>query len=416
MTSGCGCRSRAQPVRSATPPAWSAPPSRLPRRCCNTTGSGSIHFSFAASIRSTTPSSSAASSFRGSKPAPSRSIACARSGELRQLGGIMRHCLPRAFVALALGLCGACWSTPALHAQDWPSKPIRIIVPFPPGGTTDQIARRVQPWLEQDLKATIVIENRSGAGGLIGTQAAALSPPDGTTFVMVFDTHAVNPSLQPNLPFDTLKDLAPIMLIGKSPMVITAHPTTPYRSFDDVVDAARKTPGSAVYGTIGVGSLAHLAISQIANKLEVTMTHVPYKGGAPLVTDAVAGHVPLAIASIALLSPHVNAGALRPLAVTSLKRAAQLPQTPTIAETSVPGFDAEAWWGVLAPAKTPRAIIERINAALGKALQKPAVRQNLSEQGVGYELSTPDAFGRFLESEVARWAKVVKDNKIVAGD
>jgi tripartite-type tricarboxylate transporter receptor subunit TctC len=328
----------------------------------------------------------------------------------------MRHALLRAFAVLALGFWAASWSTPALHAQEWPSKPIRIIVPFPPGGTTDQIARRVQPRLEQDLKATIVIENRGGAGGLIGTQAAALSPPDGTTFIMVFDTHAVNPSLQPNLPFDTLKDLAPIMLIGKSPMVITAHPKAPYNSFDDVVAAARKTPGSAVYGTIGVGSLAHLAMSQVANRLQVTMTHVPYKGGAPLVTDAVAGHVPVAIASVALLSPHVNSGALRPLAVTSLKRAAQLPDTPTVAETSVPGFDAEAWWGFLAPAKTPRTIIERMNAALGTALQDPAVRQNLSEQGVGYELSTPEAFGRFLEAEVARWAKVVKDNKIVAAD
>src|SRR5262249_5111773 len=172
---------------------------------------------------------------------------------------------------------GACWLAPAVWAQDWPTKPIRIIVPFPPGGTTDQIARRVQPRLEQDLKATIVIENRSGASGAIGTQAAAFAPPDGTTFLMVFDPHAVNPSLQPNLPFDTLNDLAPIMLIGKSPMVVTAHPTAAYKSFGDVVEAARKAPGSAVYGTIGAGSLAHLAMSQIVNTLGVTMTHVPYK-------------------------------------------------------------------------------------------------------------------------------------------
>jgi tripartite-type tricarboxylate transporter receptor subunit TctC len=328
----------------------------------------------------------------------------------------MRQVLLRAFAVLALGLCGACWPAPALRAQDWPSKPVRIIVPFPPGGITDQIARHVQPQLEQDLKATVVIENRGGASGSIGTQAAALSPPDGATFVLVFDTHAVNPSLQPKLAFDTLKDLAPIMLIGKSPMVITAHPTAPYKTFADVVAASRKTPGVAAFGTIGVGSLAHLAVSQIANTLDVTMTHVPYKGGGPLMTDAVGGHVPLAIASIALFSPHIRAGALRPLAVTSSKRYAQVPDTPTIAEVSVPGFDAEAWWGFLAPAKTPSAIIARMHAALGKALQDSAVRQSLSEQGLEYELSTPEVFGRFLESEVSRWAKVVRDNKIVAGD
>jgi tripartite-type tricarboxylate transporter receptor subunit TctC len=328
----------------------------------------------------------------------------------------MRQVVLRAFAVFALGWYGACWPATALRAQDWPSKPIRIIVPFPPGGTTDQIARHVQPRLEQDLKATIVIENRGGASGSIGTQAAAFSPSDGTTFLMVFDTHAVNPSLQPNLPFDTLKDLAPIMLIGKSPMVITAHPTTSYKSFADVIDASRKSPGSAAYGTIGVGSLAHLAMSQIANNLEVTMTHVPYKGGGPLTTDAIGGHVPLAIASIALLSPHIRAGALRPLAMTSAKRYAQVPDTPTIAELGVPGFDAEAWWGLLAPAKTSSTIIARMNAALGKALQDPMVRKSLSEQGLEYELSTPDAFGRFLEDEISRWAKVVRDNKIVAGD
>ena len=328
----------------------------------------------------------------------------------------MRQVGLRAFAVLILAVSGACWPAPASRAQDWHAKSIRIIVPFPPGGTTDQIARRVQPYLEQDLKATIVIENRGGASGAIGTQAAAFSPPDGTTFLMVFDTHAVNPSLQPNLPFDTLKDLAPIMLIGKSPMVITSHPATSYKSFEDVISASRKTPGSVAYGTIGVGSLAHLAMTQIANKLDVTLTHVPYKGGGPLTTDAIGGHVPLAIASVALLSPQIRAGALRPLAVTSPKRYAQLPDTPAVAEISVPGFDAHAWWGFLAPAKTSSVIIGRMNAALGKALQDPAVRQSLSEQGVEYELSTPEAFGRFLESEIPRWAKVVRDNKIVAGD
>jgi tripartite-type tricarboxylate transporter receptor subunit TctC len=322
----------------------------------------------------------------------------------------------RAIAALVIGWLGVvCPATP-VDAQIWTTKPIRIIVPFPPGGMTDQIVRRVHPLLEANLKTTIVIENRGGASGSIGTQAAVASEPDGTTFLLVFDTHGANPSLLPNLPYDTRNDLAPIMLIGKSPMVIAAHPATAYKRFEDVVGAARVKSGSIAYGTIGAGSLAHLAMSQIANELKVTMTHVPYKGGAPLTTDAIGGHVPLAIASVALLSPHIRAGALRPIAVTSVTRYPQLPDTPTIAEVGIPGFDAEAWWGLLAPAKTPRDIIDRMNAAMAKALREPAVEQSLKDQGLQYELSTPKAFGAFLDVEIARWAKVIKDNKIVAGE
>ncbi len=319
-----------------------------------------------------------------------------------------------ALSALLLAMHGASWDTGPAQAQTWPSNPIRIIVPFPPGGTTDQIARRIQPLLQADLRTPIIIENRAGASGSIGTQAAVTSPPDGTTFLLVFDTHAVNPSVLPNLPFDTLKDLAPIMLIGTSPMVITSHPATGYRSFADVVAASRKKDGSVNYGTVGAGSLAHLAMSQIASALKMTLTHVPYKGGGPLTTDAIAGHIPVAIASIALFSPHISTGALRALAVTSAARYAQFPDTPTVGESGAAGMDAQSWWGLLAPAKTPNDIIARMHGAMTKALQEPAVRQGLSEQGVVYRLSSPPEFGRFLAEEVARWAKVVKDNKIVA--
>jgi tripartite-type tricarboxylate transporter receptor subunit TctC len=322
----------------------------------------------------------------------------------------------RVLVVFAVGLCALLWLALAADAQGWPSKTTRIIVPFPPGGTTDLIARRVQPLLERNLKTTIVIENRSGASGSIGTQAAVTSAPDGATFLLVFDTHGVNPSLLPNLPFDTLKDLAPIMLIGTSPMVITIHPAIAYRSFADVIAAAKAKPDTVAYGTIGAGSLAHLAMSQIGNVLNVTMTHVPYKGGGPLATDALGGHVPLAIASIALFSPHIKAGALRPLAATSEKRIVQLPDTPTVGELGVVGFEAESWWGLLAPAKTSPEIIARMNAAMVDALQEPTVRQGLSEQGVDYRLSSPEVFGSFLENEIKRWAKVVKDNKIVMSE
>jgi tripartite-type tricarboxylate transporter receptor subunit TctC len=180
-----------------------------------------------------------------------------------------------------------------------------------------------------------------------------------------------------------------------------------------VIAAAKAKPEAVAYGTIGAGSLAQLTMTQIGNALDVTMTHVPYKGGGPLVNDAIAGHVPIAIASVALLSPHIKSGKLRPLAATSAKRVAQLPETPTVSESGVPGFDAVSWWGLLAPAKTPPDIIARMNAAMAEALNDPPVKQNLSEQGVDYRLSSADEFGRFIESEIKRWAKVVKDNNIV---
>jgi tripartite-type tricarboxylate transporter receptor subunit TctC len=319
----------------------------------------------------------------------------------------------RLLACLTVALCGLLWLAAPSGAQTWPPKTVRIIIPFPPGGTTDLIARRAQPLLERNLKTSIIIENRSGASGAIGTHAAAISPPDGATFVLVFDTHGANPSLLPNLPFDTLKDLAPVTLIGTSPMIITAHESTAYKSFKEVIAAAKAKPGSVPYGTIGAGSLAQLAMTQIGNALDVTMTHVPYKGGGPLVNDAIAGHVPIAIATVALLSPHIKSGKLRPLAATSAKRVAQLPDTPTVSESGVPGFDAVSWWGLLAPAKTPPAIIARMNTAMADALNDPPVKQNLSEQGVDYRLSSADEFGRFVESEITRWAKVVKDNNIV---
>jgi tripartite-type tricarboxylate transporter receptor subunit TctC len=322
----------------------------------------------------------------------------------------------RALALAILLFCMPLGSAGTACAQSWTSNPIRIIVPFPPGGTTDQIARRIQPLLQADLKTPIVIENRGGASGSLGTQAAVTAAPDGTTFLLVFDTHGVNPSLLPNLPFDTQRDLAPVMLIGTSPMVVTAHPASAFKSLDDVIVAARKSDHSVSYGTIGTGSLAHLTMTRIANKLNVTMNHIPYKGGGPLATDAIAGHVPVAIASISLLSPHIKAGALRALAVTSEERYSGLPEARTLSELGITGVDADSWWGMLAPAKTPREIISRMNGAMMRALQEPVVQQGLSEQGIVYRLSTPETFSTFIKAEIARWAAVIKENKIAASE
>lgn len=325
------------------------------------------------------------------------------------------HDLPtrRAFTILAAGGLAAVLSPSAAKAQAWPSKSIRFIVPFPPGGTLDQIARRVQPGLQKVLGVNVVVDNRGGASGSIGTAAAAHAPPDGYTVLMVFDTHAVNPTLIPGLGFDTLNDFAPIMQIGWAPMLLAVHPASPHRSFADLVAAAKAAPGKVAYGTVGQGSLAHLAMSQIANELKLSWTHVPYKGGGPLMNDAVAGHIPVAISSIASVGPHVKAGKMRGLAVTSPTRHPHYPDTPTVAELGLPGFAANAWWGLLAPARTPPEIVKRLHEAFARVLREPDVTESLVNQaGIVYELSTPDAFRKFVEGEIARWAKVVKDNDI----
>lgn len=323
--------------------------------------------------------------------------------------------LDRRAVVASLAAAGVLPLSTGAGAQAWPAKPIRFIVPFPPGGTLDQIARRIQPGLQKELGVNIVVENRGGASGSIGTAAAAQASPDGYTVLMVFDTHAVNPTLIPGLSFDTVKDLAPVMQIGWAPMLLAVHPSTPYKSFQDFVAAAKAAPGKVPYGSIGQGSLAHLAMSQVGNELKVEWNHVPYKGGGPLTNDAIAGHVPAAIASIASVGPHVKAGKLRGLAVTSPTRHPHYPDTPTIAELGLPGFAANAWWGLLVPARTPPEIIKRLHQAFTTVFKDPGVTETLVAQaGIVYELSSPEAFGRFVEGEIARWAAVVKANNIKA--
>ena len=302
------------------------------------------------------------------------------------------------------------------HAQSWPNQPISIIVPFPPGGTTDQIARLLQPPLQQAFGVSVVVDNRGGASGAIGSGLAAKAQPDGYTFLLVFDTHGVNPSLIPNMPFDTLNDLAPIMLIGKSPMVITAHPSFPYKTYAEVIKLARAKPGVVSYGTIGSGSLAHLANTMITNRVKVEMTHIPYKGGGPLIIGAVGGHIPVAFASLALFSPYLQYGKLKAIGITSLRRHPQYPNVATVAEQSLAGFDAEAWWGLLAPLNTPAAIMTRMHAEVTKALRAPAMQQHFDSQALAVIASAPEEFQRFLVNEVERWARVVRDNRIKAGE
>jgi len=299
-------------------------------------------------------------------------------------------------------------------AQAWPAKTVRIIAPFPPGGSVDQVSRILAAQLTTQIGQQVIVENRAGASGSIGTQAVATAPPDGYTIGIVFDTHAVNPTLIASIPYDTLKDLAPVMLIGTSPMAIVTHVSQPYKDFRELLAAAKKEP--VAYGTIGAGSLGHLAMTQIANVTGAQFTHIPYKGGGPLMTDALGGQVPVAIGTVFLVNPHVRGGKVRALAVTSSKPSPQMPGVGTVAEQGVPGFSALAWWGVIAPAATPQPVVRRLYEELKKALDNPAVTQKLSEQGMDIVGGPPQEMDRFLRSEIARWAKVVNENKIKAGD
>ena len=317
---------------------------------------------------------------------------------------------------LLLAVLTAGLVSPFVQAQTpWPKQPIKWVLPFPTGGTVDQISRLLQPFVQQSLGQAIVIDTKAGASGTIGTAFAAKAPADGYTWVMVFDTHGVNPSLYPNLPFDTLKDLRGVMLIGTGAMVVTAHSSSPYKSYAELVAAARAKPDSVGYGTIGAGSMAHLAMTALGNHHKINWVHVPYKGGGPLATDGVAGHIPVTMATYALWAPHLSSGKLRPLAVTSPKRMAELPDVPTLQELGVPGFEAQAWWGMLAPAGTPDAIVNKMNAAVAKALQEPTVKERLQQMGVVITASSPSDLDRFVKQEVDKWGKVVRDNNIQAG-
>ena len=315
---------------------------------------------------------------------------------------------------LAASLLAALAPCALVHAQAWPkAQPIKLVAVFPPGGSVDQVSRILQGPLQQQLGQTVIVENKGGASGSIGTGAVMNGPADGYTFAVVFDTHAVNPALIPNMPFDTRRDVAPVALIGTSAMVLAAHPDSPVKTFADAVAAARSAKGIS-YGTIGSGSLGHLAVALLARAQNLQFVHVPYRGGGPLVNDALAGHVPLSIGSVFLLKPHVDAKKLRALAVTTSRRSASLPDVPTIAESGFAGFEAPAWWAVLAPAKTPPEVVRQMNEAVNAVLRQPDVAAKLAGQGIEIRAGTPEAARSFIDQQLDTWAKVVRENGIKA--
>ena len=316
-----------------------------------------------------------------------------------------------------LALLAAATATHCAWAQSsapWPTRgPIKLVAVFPPGGSVDQVARILAAPLQAQLGQTVIVDNKGGASGSIGAAAVAAAPADGYTFAVVFDTHGVNPSLIPNLPFDSKKDLTPLVLVGTSPMVLATNVGSEYKTFADVV-AASKAKKNVSYGSIGSGSLGHVAMTLLGKNGGLEWTHIPYKGGGPLMNDAVAGHVPLSIGSVFVTKPHIDNKRLRPLAVTTSKRARELPDVPTLAESGFPGFEAPAWWAVLAPAKTPPDILKRMTEELNKALKNPDIAKKLEAQGIEVVGGSSDSARVFIDKQMDIWAKVVKDNNIKA--
>lgn len=306
-------------------------------------------------------------------------------------------------------------SLPAAAQVAWPTKPVKFIVPFPPGGSTDPMARMIGAKLSDSLGQQFVVENMPGAAGSIGAALVAKSPPDGYTFIFVFDTHSVNPFLIQKLPFDTVKDLAPVTLIGTAPMAIATAAAKPYKSFADVVAAAKAKPDTVSIGSVGNGSLGHLTMILVQQASGIKLIHIPYKGGGPMTADAVGGHVDLAIGSVAVISPHVNGGKLRAVAVTGDKRSRAMPDVPALAEQGLPGFSALAWWAIFAPAGVPKPIMDKFHAELVKAFNLPDVRKLLNEQlGIDLVVGPPEGLQKWLADEMQRWGKVVRDNNIRA--
>ncbi len=313
---------------------------------------------------------------------------------------------------LTAGLLALGMSLPMAAAlAQYPSKPIRVIVPWPAGGTVDGVARVIGPKLTEGLGRPIVVENKAGAGGSIGQAESAKAPPDGHTVLLVFDTHAVNHLLYKNLGYDPFKSFEHVSLLVTSPQVLAGATNFAPGSVPELVAFARGNPGKVTYATVGAGSSNHLNALLLSNRTGIEMTHVPYKGGAPMMIDLVGGQVNVMFVSAPQAIPQAKAGRIKALAIGAARRIPQLPDTPTVAET-LPGFAAQSWVGMLAPAGTPKEIVARLNAEATKGLADPGVRGKLDAQGFDVVGSTPEEFLAFARAESEKWAKVIRDYNI----
>ena len=302
----------------------------------------------------------------------------------------------------------------SVTAQPYPSKSIRFIVPFAPGGTNDIVARMVGVKLTEAWGQPVVIDNRGGAGGVIGADLAAKSVPDGYTLLMANVNFATNPGLVRNLPYDTEKDFAAVSLLATSPSVLVVHPSIPVRSVKEMIAFAKAKPGQLSYSSSGAGTTGHMAMELLKQMAAIDMVAVHYKGGGPALIDLIAGRVSPGFATILSAAPHIEGGRLRALAVSTPKRSSALPDLPTVAEAGVPGYEFTGWWGVVVPARTPHAVISKLNGELVKILAQPDVRERLVREGADPASTTPEAFTAYMRSEVAKWSKVIKTANIKA--
>jgi tripartite-type tricarboxylate transporter receptor subunit TctC len=296
----------------------------------------------------------------------------------------------------------------AAAAQTYPVKPVRLIVPFVAGGNTDIIARFVTAEMAKNLGQQIIVENRGGAGGMIGTEVAAKAPPDGYTLVLVSAAHVINPAIVKKLPYDSLKDFAPISIVADVPTALAIHPQLPVKNVKEFIALAKARPGQLNYATAGRGTVGHLSAELLSSMAKIKMVHVPYKGTGQSITDLIAGHVQLQFSSMPAVIQHARGGKLRLLAQTGAKRSGAAQDIPTMAESGLPDFVVSSGFGVLAPAGTPRPVIDRVHGALVKALAEPSVKNNLSGQGADPVGNTPEEYEKFNRAEIEKWIKVAR--------
>ncbi len=300
-------------------------------------------------------------------------------------------------------------------AQAYPNKPVRYVCPFPAGGGVDIVTRIVGTKLGELWGQQVIVDNRPGAGGTLGAAVAAKATADGyTLFMGGAGPLAIGPALYKKLPYDSIRDFAPVALIGATPMVLVVHPSAPAKSVSEFVAHARANPAKINYASAGVGSILHLSMEMFRSQAGITIVHVPYKGAAPALSDLFGGHVLAMMADLPLLQPHIKAGKVRPLGLTTAKRSAQLPNVPTIAEAGVPGYEAMFWLATFAAAGVPKPIVAKVNADLVKALNAPDVQRRLTEDGFDIVASTPEQLGSFVKGEMVKWAKAVKDSGAIA--
>jgi len=309
--------------------------------------------------------------------------------------------------AVAAGWAGS--ALPAL-AQAYPSKPIRLVVPYPPGAGTDILARTVGVRLSDSIGQQVVIDNRPGAGGTIGTEIVAKALGDGYTLLLGPTSHAINPSIYPRLPYDTTKDFAPVSTVASATIVLVVHPSQPVASVKDLVALAKSKPGQLAIGSAGNGTVFHLAGELFKQAAGIDLTHVPYKGGSPAITALIGGQINVLFETMLALQPHIKAGRAKPLAVAGAQRSSVMPELPTMVESGFPAIVAENWYGLYVPSSTPRDIITKLNAEVVKALKTPEMKERLAGQGAEVVADTPAQLATFLKSEMSKWAKVVKDS------